>query len=311
MRLTHMWERGSSVLSDFSCHMEQGRSPIWELESDCIMHNYACMMKNDHILNQITSRKKVFSQLILGFLKRLLQPYWTFVNHTVQHSKSSGNLSPGYKMQLWHSLCCRPCPMWQEMSLWAPAFRRVQEQDYLGLTILPLKIIFMFCNYAHLSVHHIQETILDLDWGLGIQGTRNWGPNGVALSSCVNVLRKFKLMAVLLRVIGAALLPSALAWGFEWGIYSRNVCAYMCHARNVNLHSNSWAGYWIPAYTTMLSHTECFLVTEDEEDSAVALHNVCICGAKCINKCWTQPGWWLWEKQISHPTIEAKRTTEE
>ena len=83
------------------------------------------------------------------------------------------------------------------------------------------------------------------------------------------------------------------------------------HARNFNLHSSSWAGYRIPAYTTTLSHTGRFLATEDEEDSAVALHNVCLCGAKCINKCWTQPGWRLWEKQISQPTVEVKRATKE
>ena len=42
--------------------------------------------------------------------------------------------------------------------------------------------------------------------------------------------------------VGKQLLPSGLAWGFEWGIYSRNVRAYVCTyvsvtLRNVNLRS--------------------------------------------------------------------------
>ena len=40
----HVRERGSGVLNNFSCHMGQGSSPIWELKSDSRTHNYnVCM----------------------------------------------------------------------------------------------------------------------------------------------------------------------------------------------------------------------------------------------------------------------------
>ena len=41
----HVRERRSGVLNEFSCHMGQGSSPIWELESDSRTHNYMCMTK--------------------------------------------------------------------------------------------------------------------------------------------------------------------------------------------------------------------------------------------------------------------------
>ena len=36
----HVREGGSGVLSDFSCQMGWGSSPIWKIESDCRTHNY-------------------------------------------------------------------------------------------------------------------------------------------------------------------------------------------------------------------------------------------------------------------------------
>ena len=131
-RPSHTRERGSGVLSDFFCHMRRVSSPIWELESDSRMHNYMCMTLVIVFWTKLEVEKThlaAHSQLS----QETLWPYQAFVNHTVQQSKSSQNSSPGCKMQLWHSLCCRPRPMWQEMLLRTPdplsLFRKVWGRD--------------------------------------------------------------------------------------------------------------------------------------------------------------------------------------
>ena len=74
----HMQERGSGVLDDFSCHIGLG----------------TCSSVSDGILNRIGCNFAARSQLS----QETLQPYQVFVNHTMQQSKSSENLSPGCKM---------------------------------------------------------------------------------------------------------------------------------------------------------------------------------------------------------------------
>ena len=94
-----MWERGSGVLSNFSCHMGRGSFLIWELKSDSRMHNY--MYVSDHILKRIGGRKTYLTACSQLF-QETLQHYQPFVNHTVQKSKSSAeNLSPGCKNILY------------------------------------------------------------------------------------------------------------------------------------------------------------------------------------------------------------------
>ena len=50
----HVWERGSSVLNNFSCHIGWGSSPIWELKSDCRNHNY-----HNHAINDVAFKHKI------------------------------------------------------------------------------------------------------------------------------------------------------------------------------------------------------------------------------------------------------------
>ena len=78
------------------------------------------------------------------------------------------------------------------------------------------------------------------------------------------------------------------------------------HVRNVNLHSHP-----ISHYTTSRRR---FLAMEDREDNMAGLLQ-CTHLQSQVHK-WVlnaANGWWLWEKkkQRSHPTVEAKRVTEE
>ena len=64
------------------------------------------------ILNRIGG-KKTYLAARSQLSQDTLQPYQVSLNHTVQQFKSSENLSPRCKMQIWYSLRCRPHPMWQ------------------------------------------------------------------------------------------------------------------------------------------------------------------------------------------------------
>ena len=54
----HVQERGSGVLSDFSCQMGQGSSPSWELESDCRMRNYMWWRRQSSTRSSFTNRRQ-------------------------------------------------------------------------------------------------------------------------------------------------------------------------------------------------------------------------------------------------------------
>ena len=96
-------------------------------------------------------------------------------------------------------------------------------------------------------------------------------------------------------------LPSTLAWGFEWGIYSRNVCMYMSITLwNVNLRYRLGMSIWGQAQNVNLylspGRIPDTCITRRRQDDIswvwrtawLALRDVRICGAKCINKCWMQ-----------------------
>ena len=72
------------------------------------------------ILNRIIGGKNLLRSSFAAFPRNFAALSSFFVNYTVQKSKLSENLSPRCKMALWHSLCCRSCPIWQEMSLRTP-----------------------------------------------------------------------------------------------------------------------------------------------------------------------------------------------
>ena len=142
-------------------------------------------------------------------------------------------------------------------------------------------------------------------------------------------------MTVLKHVwVQIALLPSALARGSEWGIYSRNVRAYVrtyvsVTLRNVNLRYRLGMSIWGHArYVNLRSRPgrispDTYITRRSQDDiscrwrtgrtARLALRNVRICGAKCINECWTQPtaadsGWEKTKKQRSQPTVESQES---
>ena len=131
-----------------------------------------------------------------------------------------------------------------------------------------------------------------------------------------------------------ALLPSALAWGSESGIYSQDVRIYVSvtlrnvnlryrlgmsiwgHARNVNLRSRSGIGcHWNVHYMRTLMEDgvggDVSWRWRTGRTVRLALRNVRIFGGvKCRNECWTQPTASdsdKEKKQRGQSTVEAKR----
>ena len=83
------------------------------------------------------------------------------------------------------------------------------------------------------------------------------------------------------------------------------------HARNVNLRSRP--GRISDTYITRRSRDDISCRWRTGRTARLALRNVRICGAKCINECWTQPtaadsGWEKTKKQRSQPTVESQES---
>ena len=83
------------------------------------------------------------------------------------------------------------------------------------------------------------------------------------------------------------------------------------HARNVNLRSRP--GRISDTYITRRSRDDISCRRRTGRTARLALRNVRICGAKCINECWTQPtaadsGWDKTKKQRSQPTVESQES---
>ena len=81
------------------------------------------------------------------------------------------------------------------------------------------------------------------------------------------------------------------------------------HARNVNLCSHP--GRMSDTCITRRSRDDVSCRRRTERTARLALRNARICGAKCINDCWTQPTAANSEKkkkQRSQPTVESQES---
>ena len=135
-------------------------------------------------------------------------------------------------------------------------------------------------------------------------------------------------------------LPSTLVWGFEWGIYSCNVCAYMSvtlrngnlryclgmsiwgHAKNVNLCSRSGIGrHWNVHYARASTEDgvaggggQRFLMEEGED--SMAGPSQCMYLAESSAETSAEHSWWLAtlmktkkQKSVHHRSQERKNIT--
>ena len=116
----------------------------------------------DYILNRMGGRKNYLtpcSQLS----QETLWPYQAFVNHIMQKSKSSENSSPRCKMSFWHSLRCRPCPMWQEMLLRIPDLLSA-FQECLGMRLNVIYLTFDWLNLLNLYICFCMSSVIVYKW---------------------------------------------------------------------------------------------------------------------------------------------------
>ena len=123
------------LLSNFSCHMGQVWSSIWELESYYRMQNYMYL--------QIDMVQKL-EDLSWSLFSALPKHFTAFVKHIMNQFKLSESTSSKFKMQLW-SLHTGPAR--RDMKLLRTPDPLSTFRDGLGTRLVPSLIPFSGSEY--------------------------------------------------------------------------------------------------------------------------------------------------------------------